>query len=156
MQELVASVDEQWNRFTFRQKNIVGHKDTQTIPLIFDPIKKTRHIEHSNYQLFSEHLQHISDICIAAGYDGEIKRANLVKLFAGKVIKQHIDVGDFLNSLHRIHIPIFSNEQCEFHIENEMRVLPIGEIWEVNNTGKKHGVYNNGQADRVHLIVDIT
>jgi hypothetical protein len=29
-----------------------------------------------------------------------------------------------------------------------------GEIWEVNNDKKKHSVHNNGDEDRVHLLID--
>ena len=34
----------------------------------------------------------------------------------------------------------------EFHKE--------GEIWEINNGNKEHGVVNNSDVDRIHMIVD--
>lgn len=147
--------DDEWNKFTFRQKNIVGHKFTLTIPLLFDPVKKTRDIKHRNYPLFEDHLDSLSDICRAHGFCGEIKRANLVKLLAGKSIKEHIDKGDFLSKLHRLHIPVITNSKCEFHIEDDIRILGYGEIWDINNTGKRHSVHNHGTTDRVHLILDV-
>lgn len=153
---IVTGIDDvEWNRYTFRQKNIVGHKDTLTIPLIFDAAKKTRDIKHRNYHLFQDHLDSLSQICFDHGFAGEVKRANLVKLLAGKSIKEHIDKGEFLSKLHRLHIPVITNSQCEFHIEGDIRVLGYGEIWDINNTGKRHSVHNHGGTDRVHLIIDI-
>ena len=41
-----------------------------------------------------------------------------------------------------------------FTIEDEIKNLKIGEIWEINNSEKLHGVSNEGDEDRIHLIVD--
>jgi hypothetical protein len=29
-----------------------------------------------------------------------------------------------------------------------------GEIWEIDNAYKVHGVINNGDTDRIHLLID--
>jgi hypothetical protein len=29
-----------------------------------------------------------------------------------------------------------------------------GEIWEINNNEKEHSVENNGNEDRIHLLID--
>ena len=47
-----------------------------------------------------------------------------------------------------------TNEECFFTVGDDKRNLKLGEIWEINNDKKTHGVSNNGDEDRIHLIVD--
>ena len=147
--------EDEWNKFDFRQKTIVGHEYTQTIPLIFDYEKKTRKILHPNYSIFEKHLADISIWLKDNQYSDDIKRANLVKLFSRSKIDKHIDQGDFLKSTNRIHFVIKTNQLCSFMIDRETKVFKEGEVWEINNTGKIHGVENNGDTDRIHLIIDV-
>ena len=152
----VRSIDpETWNYFKGRQQTIVGHRYTKTIPLIFDWQKKTRLITHKLYDSFKIHLDSISSFLQEAHEDYEIVRANLVLLSAGKSIDRHMDKGDFLLSSRRIHIPVLTNTACIFIIDDEQKHLSVGEVWEVNNTGKFHSVHNEGGTDRVHLIIDV-
>jgi aspartyl/asparaginyl beta-hydroxylase (cupin superfamily) len=39
-------------------------------------------------------------------------------------------------------------------IDGERKFMRVGEIWEVNNN-KVHQVWNEGDTDRVHLLIDI-
>ena len=152
----VLDLDEsEWQKFTIRQKNIVGHKFTQTVPLMFDYLKKSRDIRHPNYERFEHHLSAISEQLHEYGYSSVISRANLVRLFAQSEIAPHIDQGDFLNSTRRVHIPIITNDLCTFAVGSEIRHLPVGEMWEINNTGLTHSVTNAGSDHRVHLVVDV-
>jgi quercetin dioxygenase-like cupin family protein len=59
-----------------------------------------------------------------------------------------------MNSVHRYHIPIITNENVEFDIAGEKNKMLPGECWEIHN-GKLHSVSNSGSSDRVHLIIDI-
>jgi len=157
--ELQNSVDalhlSEWDKFQFRQKTIVGHKHTQTIPLIFDYQKKIRKIVHPNYTIFEKYLTDISVWLKNSGYGNEIKRANLVKLLPNSKIDKHVDQGDFLKSTNRIHVVIKTNPFCSFTVSNETKIFNMGEVWEINNTGQIHGVENNGETERIHLVVDV-
>lgn len=156
LSESVGSfTDEDWGKFTFRQKNIVGHRHTQTIPLMFDYQKRTRDIRHEHYGVYASHLKRLSEHLSSIGCPAVVKRANLVKLLAKSEISAHIDKGDFLSHTRRIHIPISTNEACVFTVGNESRHLPRGGIWEINNTGLVHSVSNGGETHRVHLVVDV-
>lgn len=146
---------QEWARFKYRQQNIVGHRDTLTVPLIFDYRGLSRRVEHNQYGRFAHHLDALAQHLAAIGEPPSILRANLVLLKALCSIARHVDKGDFLRSSHRIHIPIASNPECVFEVDGEYRHLPEGEMWEVDNTGKYHSVSNGGKTDRIHLIVDI-
>lgn len=153
--KVLSLTDEDWDKFTYRQKMIVGHGDTRTIPLLFDFKKKHRQIKHRHFDLYSDHLESISAVLDENEYPANIQRANLVKLLPNSQIAPHIDKGEFLLSTHRIHLPIKTNQQCRFIVGGIQEHIPFGELWEINNTGEMHSVHNDGDEDRIHLIIDV-
>jgi hypothetical protein len=154
IQDVSALTDEEWNEFDHRQKRN-GFGQTQTIPLIFDHEQLIRHILHRHYDIFELHLNRFSGVLENAGHPSLIKRANLVRLRANSVIPTHTDQGEFLNTTRRIHLPIITNPGCTFTVGEETRHLPVGQMWEINNTGLPHSVNNGGDTPRIHLIVDV-
>lgn len=147
-----------WDEFTTRQERTVVHTQTKTIPIIFD---KTFNFNHLNkiptelYPLFEKEIEKIERIINESVKEsGLIIRAILVKLPSKKSIPTHIDYGLGLNIPKRIHIPIQTNEECFFTVGEETKNLKRGELWEINNDKKVHSVENNGDTDRIHLIVD--
>lgn len=80
-------------------------------------------------------------------------RIRIAKLKAKGGIKPHIDAAPYFEKQHRLHIPLKTNPDCWFFVRGEgWRMLP-GEIWEINNI-HVHSVVNDGDEDRIHLIVD--
>lgn len=114
-------------------------------------IKLFTHTNWYNVESFfvklKEHFQNIFN-------NYEIIRAVLVNLPAGKDIPKHLDAGDSLMYAHRCHIPIITNDDVLFTVDNETINMKQGEIYEINNS-KLHSVDNKGTTDRYHLIVDI-
>ena len=139
-----------WEDYQFRQKTYEVHKYTKTIPLIFhkDP---TYHKQYNNYK---EEIEKIKKVFTKKFGQGYIIRAILVNLPAQKIIPEHIDGGDSLNSCKRIHVPLITNDKILFTVGYETKNLKVGEMWEINNSKKPHSVENNSKEDRVHLIID--
>jgi hypothetical protein len=144
-----------WTEDQYRQNKFAAHADTATIPLIFD--KDFRHIGATRlprYEQFAAPLQplvaHISE---HFDWQGWVVRCILAKLRRGGRIPLHSDGGFSLMHAHRFHIPVITNHQALFTVGDETIHMRSGEIWEINNR-KKHGVVNEGSADRVHLILD--
>ena len=78
----------------------------------------------------------------------------LMKLNAGAVILPHQDTDmNFEAGEVRFHIPIQTNEQVAFYIEEERIPMKAGECWYLN-LSQTHRVSNNGTIDRVHLVLD--
>lgn len=150
----VSLIDElNWDEYKFRQENYAVHAQTKTVPLIWD--------EHLNKIQFWKNYYLISNELIILQYwlkivlgDGLIKTAILIKLPKGNSIPRHYDKGKHFIECNRIHIPIITNAECIFEIDNERRNLKVGEVWEINNNAKPHAVFNNGDSDRVHLLLD--
>ena len=87
-------------------------------------------------------------------HNGKVGKALFIRLPAGKVVDAHNDVGEYLHTVRRTHIPITTNPDVEFTIDGETKLLNVGEIWEINNN-KLHAVANKGTTDRVHLLIDV-
>lgn len=78
----------------------------------------------------------------------------LARLEAGQVIDSHVDGSGSNLYTHKIHVPIFSNQDVDFLVKDRRFYLEPGKIYEVNNI-ENHGVINNSDSDRIHLIFEI-
>lgn len=84
----------------------------------------------------------------------ELMSIRLLRLAAGSVIKQHRDMElAFEKGEARLHIPIKTNAGVEFYIQNERVIMNEGECWYMN-ANLPHRVTNNGNTDRIHLVID--
>jgi hypothetical protein len=86
-------------------------------------------------------------------HNGKVGVVMYVKLIENKNILEHLDDGDYLNSVRRHHIPIKTNKNVLFYVNDEEKNMKLGDCWEINNN-KLHKVVN-GEDERIHLIIDI-
>lgn len=86
--------------------------------------------------------------------NGFLVRMLLTKMPPGSSIPEHVDSGPALMNCHRVHIPITTNDNVMFFVGGEQKNMREGEFWEINNS-LDHSVENQGDADRIHLIVDL-
>lgn len=111
----------------------------------FNPVLKDK-------EIYNIVLPIITDL--EARMCGKSARVLLIKLDANKNVTEHTDSGDYLNTVRRFHIPIITNEDVFYTVNNEQINMKEGECWEINNR-KPHSVDNNSNYDRIHLLVDI-
>ena len=156
LNDVLSLTPEDWSKYTERKitRGIASY-NSDTIPLVYD----TRHdlnsnIRHENYERFSAYVNEV--ILATVEHIGEVKvrQAMLTKLNAHTVIPRHRDKGSLTAKTHRIHVPVTTNTKCLFRVEDEFRNLEAGQIWIIDNVERYHSVENNGDCDRVHLIVD--
>ena len=84
----------------------------------------------------------------------EKKAIRLLNLQPGAIIKEHRDAElNFENGEARIHIPVTTNAAVDFFLEDERVVMNEGESWYMN-FNMKHRLANNGNTDRIHLVMD--
>jgi hypothetical protein len=80
----------------------------------------------------------------------------LMKLSAGSIIKEHSDYDlCYEDGAVRFHIPVVTNPEIEFYLNNERINLNAGECWYLR-LSDSHRVNNFSLEDRVHLVVDAT
>jgi hypothetical protein len=147
--------EDDWLEDRYRQSTFVPHRDTQTVPLLFDAdFRHTGPTKGRNYQRFSPFLETVRSVLAGAlGPGGWLIRALFARLPPGGTIPPHTDRGFSLTNSHRLHIPVVTNEAAGFSVGDEERHLRCGEIWEINNQ-RRHAAWNRGARARIHLICD--
>ena len=84
----------------------------------------------------------------------ELTSVRFLKLGAGALIRRHRDYQLGLEDGEiRFHIPVFTNPQVEFLLDDKRVEMRAGETWYLN-VNYFHSVRNDGPADRVHLVID--
>jgi mannose-6-phosphate isomerase-like protein (cupin superfamily) len=91
---------------------------------------------------------------VLAQLPGTKTSVRLMNLEAGAHIKEHTDQDiSFEEGEARIHIPIQTNNRLAFFVEDEQIVMREGECWYLN-LQLRHRVRNDGDTNRIHLVVD--
>ncbi|RLA29004.1 MAG: hypothetical protein DRQ63_02080 [Gammaproteobacteria bacterium] len=168
LKELVLQLTpEHWTGDTTRQRRYEAHRHTQAIGLVYDlDFRHENPTVQPPMQLFAPALRQVLET-VANHYEalpaattllgqlgsGYFIRANLVRLNPGGEITAHQDKNFSLAHSHRVHIPIVTNDQVKFAVGSETINMRAGEIFEINNR-RIHSVRNDGEAGRVHLILD--
>lgn len=78
----------------------------------------------------------------------------LLRLAVGAKIKPHKDhcLG-YEDGCFRIHIPVITNPEVEFILDNKKLFMKEGECWYID-ANFTHSVANRGKEDRIHLVID--
>lgn len=127
------------------------------------PIYNERDIENivfKNYiknveieTLLTEELNEIDSIIKHTYINTTLRRSMLVLLPGKCSVKQHVDTGYHLFNTHRLHIPILTNDQVVFTVNQTVVPMKEGAIIEINNN-VWHKVENKSSEKRIHLILD--
>jgi hypothetical protein len=83
-----------------------------------------------------------------------ISKCFLPSLKSGGLIPPHTDKGVTLRTVHRIHVPIYTNPSAIFTVGGESINMLEGSAYEINNV-REHSVINEGRTPRVHLLFDL-
>jgi hypothetical protein len=91
---------------------------------------------------------------VLSAFECNIETARFLRLTAGSTIREHRDhkLG-FEDGFVRIHVPVQTNPQVEFFLDDVLLQMNEGEAWYLN-FNLKHRVANRSAEDRVHLVID--
>lgn len=152
---VLNQTEEAWNTDPYRQIRYKEHKDTHTIPILYD--KDRRHFDPTRKEKYLEFEMVLTPVfeklAQLFNHEGCIVRCMFARLKSGGMIPPHCDKGYSLNHSHRVHIPIATNNQAVLTVGDEDKVLREGEVWEINNS-RVHAAKNGGAEPRIHLICD--
>lgn len=117
----------------------------------------------------SDHIMSLSDVhyedtgtlkrCpyfqeVIDSFECEKTSVRLMALGADSRIKMHTDKGtSFEDGITRLHIPIITTLDICFTIEDEEVHFSAGNTWYLN-ANCRHGVNNESQSPRIHLMMD--
>lgn len=91
---------------------------------------------------------------IISSFECEKESIRLLNLSPNSQIKEHTDLNlGYEDGFFRIHIPIITNPNVLFYINNTLVPMAAGECW-YGNFNLPHRVENNGLTDRIHLVID--
>ena len=91
---------------------------------------------------------------VLKSFECELETVRFLRLGAGAKILEHRDFKlGFEDGVARIHIPVATNPQVVFRLGGEDLEMKEGEAWYLN-FNLPHSVENNGEKDRVHLVLD--
>ena len=153
--------DQEWDIYTSRQKQVYPdrvnpHLHTNTYIIQNHPLDwvfgTPIQLEILDQKLLSSISHIIEDL--EKELVGKAARVLLIKLEANKDVARHVDGGDYLSTVRRFHIPLITNDLVSYTVDNETIHMKQSECWEINNL-KYHSVKNDGNEDRIHLLIDI-
>ena len=149
-----------WHSNTHRQKNYKVHNKTLNLMFKWTPNSPQEAERQGAYQddnMFNSPLgQEVSKILneLYQIYPNtSLSKLMITALPSGYEVDSHID-NLLLSNIHRIHIPLITNEECVYGIDGIKYVFPPGFCFEFDNT-REHFVSNKGQQERIHIILDL-
>jgi len=90
---------------------------------------------------------------VIASFGEVFGRSRLMRLSPNCEVPLHTDTSYHWLKRVRIHIPIITDENVIFHCADKKVHMAAGETW-IFDSWKQHKVVNQGQTNRVHLVVD--
>ena len=160
MQRELFSLEEKYWQLHYNQSNYKGNWSTLQLRSINGGLENNiaihseamqENMEYKNTSLLQNcpYIKSVLDF-----FEMEKLSVRLMKLNAGAIIKEHSDHNlSFEDGEIRIHIPISTNPDVVFYIDNEPIHMMEGSCWYIN-LGLRHRVDNLGHTDRVHLVID--
>jgi len=92
---------------------------------------------------------------VIAAFACEVRSARLMRLTSGSIIKEHTDLDlDIESGVARVHIPVVTHPDVEFLLNGSRVEMAAGQAWYLR-LSDPHAVANRGDADRVHLVLDV-
>lgn len=92
---------------------------------------------------------------VIASLKSEVGRTRLMRLDGHCDVKPHCDVAYYWIRHSRIHVPIVTTPDVKFVCREKMVNMKAGECWNFDTWGI-HTVVNQGQHQRIHLVIDTT
>jgi len=91
---------------------------------------------------------------VLARFECGLEAVRLLKLSAGSSIREHKDYNlGYDDGEVRFHVPVLTNPDVEFYLNQQRVVMNEGECWYLN-FNLPHRVVNHSATDRIHLVVD--
>ena len=157
---LGAIAEEDWHTSDYR--NAAGNMSgTNSIPIHHTPlcatcatgeaIKAIR--KEVLFDKFEPLLNPFLDL-LREHYQFNQYAAFLSRLHPHGDIGMHPDIGEFLETCHRIHFPLRTNPRVAYCIEDQEPYWQRGKAYEFDNT-RLHGVKNRSDEIRIHLVVNL-
>ena len=132
------------------------HKLEHSTPRTREAVSEIVECKDSVSRYMYPEVNKMIEWCYSTVNGKELGRIMIVKLLPGGRVIPHIDTGMYFQRYHRFHVPITTNSQVLFIGPSDTKPIhmPNGILCQLMNR-QLHGVENNSNDDRIHIIVDI-
>jgi hypothetical protein len=157
---LGAIAEDDWHISDYR--NAAGNMShTNSIPIHHTPLCATCATSEAIkairkevlFDKFEPFLRPFLDL-LRDHYEFNQYAAFIARLHPQKEIGMHTDSGVFLETCHRIHLPLQTNPKVAYCIDGQEYYWQRGKAYEFDNT-LIHGVKNRSEEFRIHLVVNL-
>jgi hypothetical protein len=157
---LGAIAEEDWHVSDYR-RSAGNMSSTNTIPIHHTPLCATCGTEEAIkairkevlFEKFEPLLTPFLEL-LRGYYEFNQYAAFIARLHPHGDIGMHPDSGVFLETCHRIHLPLQTNPKVAYCIEDQEYYWQRGKAYEFDNT-RLHGVKNRSDEFRIHLVVNL-
>jgi hypothetical protein len=162
IQQFLSLVDENdWYVANYRDK-AANMSDTNSIPLMHTPLcasglNTMQPINDIKPELLYNKYKDVLTLILEElkkHYKFDKYSVFLARLKPRGVVGAHVDQGNFLTLCHRIHVPLKTNPNVAYVIDDKEYYWEAGNIYEFDNT-RMHGVINRSDEYRIHLVVNL-
>ena len=152
--DLAQVADDEWIRH-FNQSNYEGNWSVASLRSNGGKTKQIYPDPHADAFEDTEILARCPYVReILEKIECEKEAVRFMLLAAGARIKEHKDYFMGIeDGVVRLHIPVVTNDKVEFYLNGELVKMNEGELWYLDFS-QKHRVENNGDSDRIHLVMD--
>ena len=160
--DALAKLPDLWGEITDRQYFTRSpHRDTETI-FLRGPLKLTPYYYQFDLGAYDypamDLLGHVlvpvlRPLLTEQLQVDELGHVLIVKLKPGGRVTEHIDQGAYADHYTRFHVALTSNPGCYQTAGDERATFAPGEAWWFNHK-KPHTAANEGETDRLHIIID--
>ena len=157
LSQLVSQLPEtEWSADNTRQNRYSAHSATQSLVLLYCDGWPEVKIAYGNaWRYLASEAAPLMENIVDAYYpaDGVVLRAMVARLPSGAEILRHRDAHPSFAVAHRVHVPLATNPQVEFTVDDERIKTTEHVAFEINNM-LYHQVVNRGTSARLHFIFD--
>ena len=147
------------------------------LSVVFDPQPILCEVNRLDKSTWIEHrLKNLYSIPLVAGIDDNVTWCSVIEqlphlrallhtwnaplgktrisiLEPGASVDVHVDIDYYWKHRLRVHIVLQTNPQALFGCGKDILSLPAGQLW-VSNNWAPHWISNNGNSNRIHIVVD--
>ncbi|MBP6409483.1 MAG: aspartyl/asparaginyl beta-hydroxylase domain-containing protein [Pseudarcicella sp.] len=138
----------------FNQNDFTGHWSSIALRSISgneSDISSQANATYKDTQLLDE-CHYFKEII--TNFQCPLESVRLLSLSPNSYIKAHKDPdAGYEDGFFRIHIPVQTNSDVVFTLNNQTLAMKEGDCWYAN-FNLTHFVANNGNQDRIHLVID--
>lgn len=160
LRDVVLSIpEEEWDENPIRQQKFDTAKDTKAVimkfngPLVPSGDNPRKTDTFPPWEKYKHLVEPVINPVLDCFPPGILNKCMFARLKAGGEIGVHTDSNYTLGVSHRLHIPLVTNDDVIFMIDGVDYNLKESKGYEINNVAT-HGVKNNSDTDRIHLLFD--